>query len=101
MVITIVKWHIMNTTVTIDGAGRVVLPKPLRDELRLEAGDTLQLELEGERVTLRPVRSKSPLRKERGVWVFHGGGTLSVRQTHELLTEDRERRNRDIRGEKP
>ena len=67
MVNGIVKWHIMNTTVTVDRAGRVVLPKTLRDELRLEAGDSLQLESEGERVTLRPIRSKSPLRKERGV----------------------------------
>ena len=92
----IVKWHPMNTTVTIDQAGRVVLPKPLRDELRLEAGDTLQLELEGECVTLRPVRSKAPLRKERGVWVFHGGGNITVGRANELIVEAREGRNRDI-----
>ncbi|MGA3327205.1 MAG: AbrB/MazE/SpoVT family DNA-binding domain-containing protein [Terriglobia bacterium] len=91
----------MNTTVTIDQAGRVVLPKTLRDELRLEAGDTLQLESEGERVTLSPIRSKSPLRKERGVWVFNGGGTLSVGQASELVVNVRERRNREILGEKP
>jgi AbrB family looped-hinge helix DNA binding protein len=100
MVETIVKWHIMNTIVTIDQAGRVVLPKPLRDELRLEAGDTLQLESEGERVTLRPMRSKSPLRKERGVWVFHGGGTLSVSRADEMIVEAREGRNRRILREK-
>jgi AbrB family looped-hinge helix DNA binding protein len=29
----------MNTTVTLDKAGQVVIPKTLRDELRLEAGD--------------------------------------------------------------
>ena len=101
MVIAIVKWHIMNTTLTIDPAGRIVLPKPLRDELRLEAGDMLHLESEGEHVTLRPVRSKSPLRKERGVWVFYGGGTLTVGQTNEMVGEVREGRNREIRGEKP
>jgi hypothetical protein len=44
-----------------------------RDELRQESGDSLALESEGESVTLRPVRSASPLRKERGVWVFHVG----------------------------
>src|SRR5271166_6590214 len=101
MVETIVKWHTMNTTVTIDKAGRVVLPKPLRDELRLEAGDTLQLESEGERVTLRPTRSKSPLGKERGVWVFQGGGTLSVSQADEMIADAREGRNRRILREKP
>jgi len=56
----------MNITVTLDGAGRVVIPKTLRDELHLEAGDRMELESEGENVTLRPVRSASPLRKEDG-----------------------------------
>ncbi len=41
------------------------IPKTLRDELRLEAGDALSLESEGERVTLRPVRSASSLRRDR------------------------------------
>jgi AbrB family looped-hinge helix DNA binding protein len=59
---------IMTTTVTIDKAGRVVIPKEIRDGLRLEAGDTLAVESEGERVTLRPVRGVAPLQKERGVW---------------------------------
>jgi AbrB family looped-hinge helix DNA binding protein len=43
----------MSTNVTIDRVGRVVIPKLLRDELRLEAGDTLALESDGERMTLR------------------------------------------------
>jgi AbrB family looped-hinge helix DNA binding protein len=59
----------MTATVTIDKAGRVVIPKETRDELRLEAGDTLALESEGERVILRPVHGGTPLQKERGVWV--------------------------------
>ncbi len=48
---------IMNSTVTLDKAGRVVIPKIVREELHLEPGDALHLECEGERVTLRPVRS--------------------------------------------
>ena len=91
----------MNTTVTIDRAGRVVLPKPLRDELRLEAGDSLELGLEGEQITLRPLRAKSPLRKERGIWVFHGGGTLSVSRANAMIADARESRNREIFKEKP
>ena len=91
----------MNTTVTIDRAGRVVLPKPLRDELRLEAGDSLELGLEGEQITLRPIRAKSPLRKDRGIWIFHGGGSLSVSRANELIAEAREDRNREIFRKKP
>lgn len=85
------------TTVTLDKAGRVVLPKSMRDELHLESGDTLELELEGDRVTLRPIRSASPLRKEQGVWVFRGGGRLSAAATDKVLREAREFGNRGSR----
>jgi len=64
----------MNTNVTLDGAGRIVIPKDLRDVLRLAPVDTLSVESDGERVTLRPVRSESAMRKEHGVWVFRSGG---------------------------
>ena len=46
----------MNTRLTLDKAGRVVIPKPLRDELHLEPGAVLELEFAGEEITLRPVR---------------------------------------------
>ena len=85
---------IMNTTVTLDKAGRVVIPKTLRDELHLEPGDTLELDSEGERVTLRPVRSASPLRKKHGVWVFHGSKKLSAAATNKALSDIRARRDR-------
>jgi AbrB family looped-hinge helix DNA binding protein len=91
----------MNTTVTLDKAGRVVIPKTLRDELRLEPGDSLELESEGERVTLRPVRSASPLRKERGVWVFCSGKKLPAAVTDKTLRDIREQRDRENRGRMP
>jgi len=91
----------MNTTVTLDKAGRVVIPKTLRDELHLEAGDALSLESEGERLTLRPVRSASPLRREHGVWVFRGSQRLSAAATDQVLRNLREQRDRDHRGPRP
>jgi AbrB family looped-hinge helix DNA binding protein len=87
----------MNTT-TLDSAGRVVIPKPLRDELGLEAGATLRAELQGDVVTLRPVRGDSRLRKERGVWVFRGEGRLTGEDTDRALTQLREARHRSLRG---
>ncbi|MCX6623737.1 MAG: AbrB/MazE/SpoVT family DNA-binding domain-containing protein [Acidobacteria bacterium] len=86
------------TTVVLDNAGRVVIPKTLRDELHLEPGDTLELEFEGERVTLRPVRSSAPLRKERGIWVFRTGRKLSAAAADKVLSDVREERDRDYRG---
>jgi AbrB family looped-hinge helix DNA binding protein len=88
----------MSTNVTIDRAGRVVIPKPLRDELRLEAGDTLALESDGERMTLRPVRSGSALRREQGIWVFRGGRKISAEETDRALQDLRQERERRARG---
>lgn len=87
----------MKDTVTIDKAGRVVIPKLLRDALHLEAGDTLELESEGERMTLRPVRIGSSVRKEQGVWVFRRGGEpISSESIDRALEDVREGRGRTI-----
>ena len=60
----------MTGTLTIDKAGRIVLPKPLREELQLEPGDSLEVNIKGEEITLRPIRGNSPLKKKHGVWCF-------------------------------
>jgi AbrB family looped-hinge helix DNA binding protein len=91
---------IMDTTVTIDKAGRVVIPKGIRDELRLEAGDTLALESAGERVILRPLHNGTALQKERGVWVFRGGKPLSLDRANQIVRETRESRDRRNSGER-
>jgi len=83
----------MNTRLVIDKAGRVVIPKPLREELQLEPGDTLELESTGEQITLRPVRGTGPLTKEHGVWVFHSGQPLSASATDDMLDLLREERD--------
>lgn len=88
-------------TITIDRAGRVVIPKLVRDELGLDAGDLLQIDSNGESLTLRPVRTKSPLSKEHGIWVYHGGGKLSVTETSNLIRETREKRDRKNLGVGP
>jgi AbrB family looped-hinge helix DNA binding protein len=84
----------MTTQLTIDGAGRIVLPKPLRKELDIGPGDLLEMERVGERITLRPVRGGVPLAKEKGVWVFRAGRPLAASVTDDLLAEIREERDR-------
>ena len=83
----------MNNRLTIDKAGRVVIPKPLREALHLEPGDTLEMESAGEQITLRPVRGTGPLAKEHGVWVFHSGQPLSASATEKMLEQIREERD--------
>ena len=89
----------MNMRLTIDGAGRVVLPKPLRKKLDLAPGDTLELENTGDNITLRPVRNLTPLTKEKGVWVFRTGSPLSATAVDDILSQDREQRDSQNLGE--
>jgi AbrB family looped-hinge helix DNA binding protein len=84
----------VTTKLTLDKAGRVVLPKPLRDRLQLAAGDALHLESEGERITLRPVRQNVVLKKELGVWVYQGESTDA--SIADLIDRDRENRRRSV-----
>lgn len=83
----------MTTKITLDKAGRVVLPKPLRDQMQLGPGDTLQLESEGERITLRPIRPKATLKKECGIWVYQGESAHT--SIPDLLDREREKRWRE------
>ncbi len=89
----------MNSRLTIDKAGRVVIPKPVREYLQLEPGDTLEMENAGEHITLRPLRGTGPLAKEHGVWVFRTGTPLPASSTDELLQRIREERDSANLGE--
>jgi len=83
----------MSRRLVIDKAGRVVIPKALREELHLEPGDSLEMESIGERITLRPVRGTGPLTKEHGVWVFHSDELLPASVTDDMLQQIREERD--------
>lgn len=83
----------MHTRITIDKAGRIVIPKPLREELHLQAGDALEMESVGEQITLRPVRGTIPLTKEHGVWVFRTGHPLPASTTDGVLQQIRKERD--------
>jgi AbrB family looped-hinge helix DNA binding protein len=84
----------MTTTLTVDKAGRVVLPKPVRDELQLAAGDTLELECSEDQIVLRPVRGTASLRKKRGIWVLRTGEPLSANVVDKTLRQVRNERGR-------
>ena len=84
----------MSMRLTLDKAGRIVIPKPVREALRLEPGDMLELEQAGDALTLRPVRGTGPLVKEQGVWVFRSGRPLAAATTDAVL--ERLRTERDL-----
>ena len=84
----------MNATLTLDEAGRVVIPQELRDALHLGAGDALELETDGARIILRPIHPTGAMAQEHGVWVFRAGKPLAADVVDETL--DRIRREREI-----
>jgi len=93
-------WYntIMNTTVNMDKAGRIVLPKPVRDELQLSPGDELEMELSDDRIVLRPARN-GRMRKVKGVWVFDsGGGAMDPDMVRKTLNKVRRERERKVLG---
>lgn len=84
----------MADRISIDRAGRVVLPKTFRDKMRVEAGDDFLVEAEADRITLRPVRRQALLKKELGIWVYQGESSRV--SLPELLDAEREKRLREL-----
>ena len=84
----------MAEKIVIDKAGRVVLPKRIRDKMRLSAGDALLLEHQDEQLTLRPARPQAALTKEQGVWVYQG--ERSEESIPDLIDVAREKRIREF-----
>jgi len=80
-------------TVQIDHAGRLVLPKSMRDRFRLRGGDTLAIEVRGEAIELRPTRGVGQLARVNGVLVFtgprplDGGGDLVAESRAERIAD--------------
>ncbi len=89
----------MRSQVILDRAGRIVLPKTLRDDLHLSPGDTLDLTVKGEEVTLRPRRSSTPLQKKQGIWVFGIAKPMASDETAEALRNVRAQRDRHNAGD--
>jgi AbrB family looped-hinge helix DNA binding protein len=80
---------------TVDKGGRVVIPKSLRRDLRLQPGDKLAVEQEGEKMILRPIRSKVGLKKKYGVWVYGTDEPHTVSEV-DLIEQSREDRIREL-----
>lgn len=85
----------MNSILNIDKAGRIVLPKPVREELSLSPGDSLEMESSGDRIVLRPRHARPRVYKKHGIWVLHTESPLdskTVKDTIKKVYEEREAR---------
>lgn len=83
------------TEIKIDRAGRVVIPKPLRERLGIKPGTRLEAHEERHGLLLRCKPERPTLVRERGLWVHHGEPRGGVDLEH-LIDEVREQRARAI-----
>jgi AbrB family looped-hinge helix DNA binding protein len=90
----------MNTILTIDKAGRVVLPKPVRDALQISPGDALELESSEDHIVLRPAPGTGRVYKKQGMWVFNSGSSvpLSAEVVNKTIRRVRAERDRHVLG---
>lgn len=89
---------IMATIVEIDKAGRIVIPKSLRDSLRVRAGDRFVAGEREDGIFLEPMYEEVRLVEKDDLWVMAGGPPVE-RSAVGLIAEDRERRMRFLTGE--
>ena len=66
------------TLVPIDQAGRIVLPKEVRDELAIKPGDTFKISIQGSAVTLTPNTQASGFVRRGKALVFSAAGKEAV-----------------------
>ena len=83
--------------VTIDAAGRIVVPKAVRDRFRLIAGSVLELDENPGELVLRPAENKPSMIQRDGFWVYIGEVPAGF-NWDTMIEDDRDERAREILG---
>ena len=81
--------------ITIDRAGRIVVPKNLRERFNLVAGTELEIEAAGEYLQLRKVGAEPALVRKKGILVHHGGARVNL-DVPAFIRAERDSRSRRI-----
>jgi len=84
--------------IRLDKAGRVVVPKSIRDALRLRAGEPLKVEQRNEEIVIRRDQPNVRLENVDG-WLVIRGGPPSDYSIPDLIEEIRNERIRELGGE--
>jgi AbrB family looped-hinge helix DNA binding protein len=79
--------------IQMDKAGRIVLPKQVREHFNLLPGDTLRLSADEKGIRLEPVDPAGTLVRKGNILVFRGGfgERLTSELVESLIREERER----------
>ncbi len=85
------KYH-LTMTITIDQAGRVVVPKSLRERFGLHDGTELEVEATADGIHLRPHHSGPSFVEKEGILVHHGRETAAGIDVATFINRQRETR---------
>lgn len=86
----------MKTTAKVDEAGRVLIPKKLRDQLGVQAGMEVEMREFDGRVVLHPVRPKARLVRKKGMLVIDAGAPPKGFDLVKFIKELREERSKSF-----
>lgn len=88
----------MKTSISVDKAGRVVLPRQVRRQFHLLAGDRLDLEIRPDGIFLRSRSRRADLVEENGLLVHEGEAVGDLAQAVELARASRDADMLGLRG---
>jgi AbrB family looped-hinge helix DNA binding protein len=84
-------------TLKMDNAGRIVLPKTIRDRLGLRSGTDLEVVESDEGLILKPITLKSAMTRVKGFWVHQGEASPGLDWSR-LSDQERKDRHRKVFG---
>lgn len=89
--------------VSLDKAGRIVVPKPIREALQLRVGEPLKIEQrDGEVILRRPQAGDGAIGRglieENGLLVYDSGVDIGEGDIVQWINDDRERRSKYVAG---
>ena len=96
--VMVLYYGMKHNVVPIDQAGRIVLPKSVRQELAIKPGDTFKVSIDGVAVTLTPNKERTGFVRKAKALVFSTAGdeTLSEETAREVLEAARVERDGGI-----
>lgn len=90
----------MTTTIGIDKAGRLVVPRKFREALGISGESELEIERDGNALVIRPKAAATRAIQKQGVWVFEtDGGPITQEMVNDALKRGRAEREKRVLGE--
>jgi AbrB family looped-hinge helix DNA binding protein len=86
----------MSITITLGKAGRLVVPKTIRDSLGLHEGSRLKLEVQGGTIQAAPEPDPVSIDLKGGFPVIHAGPPLKRGRIVQVIKADRDARDERV-----